>query len=60
MTLADAIEESLKVKTAGRGLSPHTIRAYRADTFAAHLLAANTRDRDAAHRFHISDLTYPR
>ncbi len=59
MTLADAVEEWLKVKTAGRGLSPHTIRAYRADiaTFAAHLLAANTRDRDAAHRFHISDLT---
>ena len=31
MTLADAMDEWLKVKTAGRGLSAHTIRAYRAD-----------------------------
>ena len=45
MTLADAVEEWLKVKTAGRGLSPHTIRAYRADiaTFAAHLSGADAR-----------------
>ncbi len=37
-TLADAVEQWLTVKRAGRGLSPHTVRAYRADvaTFAAH------------------------
>ena len=43
----------------GRGLSPHTIRAYRADiaTFAAHLIGAEPRDRDAAQRVHIPDLS---
>ena len=61
MTLAEAVDEWLKVKTAGRGLSPHTLRAYRADiaTFAAHLLGAEARDRDAAHRVYIADLTAP-
>jgi len=36
-TLAEAVEQWLTVKMAGRGLSPHTVRAYRADvaTFAA-------------------------
>lgn len=39
-TLAEALEQWLQVKTAGRGLSPHTLRAYRTDiaTLAAHLL----------------------
>ncbi|PRZ39736.1 integrase/recombinase XerD [Antricoccus suffuscus] len=59
MTLAQAVDEWLKVKTAGRGLSPHTLRAYRADiaTFAAHLAGADPRDRDAAHLVHIQDLS---
>lgn len=59
MTLAAALEEWLKVKTAGRGLSPHTLRAYRSDiaTFAIHLTGADPGDRQAAARVTIADLT---
>jgi hypothetical protein len=33
-TLATALEDWLTVRTAGRGLSPNTVRAYRADIAA--------------------------
>lgn len=59
MTLAAALEDWLEVKTAGRGLSPHTLRAYRADiaTFAAHFTGAEAGDRTAAERVTIVELT---
>lgn len=46
-------------KTAGRGLSPHTLRAYRTDiaTFAIHLTGADPSDRQASARVTIADLT---
>ena len=58
-TLADAVEQWLTVKTAGRGLSPHTVRAYRADvaTFAAHLHGVSPTDRGVASRVGLSELT---
>ena len=59
MTLAAALEEWLKVKTAGRDLSPHTLRAYRTDiaTFAIHLTGAEPGDRQVAARVAVADLT---
>jgi len=58
-TLADAVEQWLTVKRAGRGLSPHTVRAYRADvaTFAAHLHGVSPTDRMVASRVELSQLT---
>jgi len=58
-TLADAVEQWLTVKRAGRGLSPHTVRAYRADvaTFAAHLHGVSPTDRSVATRVGLSELT---
>ncbi len=58
-TLAEALEQWLTVKTAGRGLSPHTVRAYRADvaTFAAHLHGVSPTDRGVASRVGLSELT---
>ncbi len=58
-TLADVVEQWLTVKTAGRGLSPHTVRAYRADvaTFAAHLHGVSPSDRGVADRVALSELT---
>ncbi len=58
-TLAEAVEQWLTVKTAGRGLSPHTVRAYRADvaTFAAHLHGVSPTDRGFASRVGLSELT---
>jgi len=49
----------LTVKRAGRGLSPHTVRAYRADvaTFAAHLVGVSPTDRMVASRVALSGLT---
>jgi hypothetical protein len=49
----------LKVKPAGRGLSPHAVRAYRADvaTFAAHLHGVSPTDRRVASRVELSQLT---
>jgi len=59
LTLADAVEQWLTVKRAGRGLSPHTVRAYRADeaTFAAHLHGVSPTDRSVATRVGLSELT---
>jgi site-specific recombinase XerD len=53
------LEQWLTVKTAGRGLSPHTVRAYRADvaTFAAHLQGVSPADRGVADRVALSELT---
>jgi len=53
------VEQWLTVKTAGRGLSPHTVRAYRADvaTFAAHLHGVSPTDRGVASRVELSQLT---
>ena len=47
------------VKRAGRGLSPHTVRAYRADvaTFAAHLVGVSPTDRGVASRVALSQLS---
>ncbi len=58
-TLGQALEQWLTVKTAGRGLSPHTVRAYRADvaTFAAHLHGVSPTDRGVADRVALSELT---
>jgi len=58
-TLAEALEQWLTVKTAGRGLSPHTVRAYRADvaTLAAHLHGVSPTDRSVASRVALSGLT---
>jgi len=58
-TLADAVEQWLTVKRAGRGLSPHTVRAYRADvaTFAAHLSGVSPTDRGVASRVALSELS---
>jgi len=58
-TLAHAMEQWLTVKTAGRGLSPHTVRAYRADvaTFAAHLSGVSPTDRRVATRVALSQLS---
>ncbi len=59
LTLEEALEGWLQVKRAGRGLSPHTVRAYRADTasFARHLLEVQPADRTAAERVAVRDLT---
>jgi len=53
------VEQWLTVKTAGRGLSPHTVRAYRADvaTFAAHLHGVSPSDRGVADRVALFELT---
>ena len=59
MTLAQAVDGWLQVKTAGRGLSPHTVRAYRADvaSFAARLAGADRTDREAAGRVRVAECT---
>jgi len=58
-TLAEAVEQWLRVKMAGRGLSPHTVRAYRADvaTFGAHLRGVSPPDRGVASRVALSELS---
>ena len=58
-TLTEAVEQWLTVKRAGRGLSPHTVRAYRADvaTFAAHLVGVSPTDRGVASRVALSQLS---
>jgi len=58
-TLAEVFEQWLTVKAAGRGWSPHTVRAYRTDvaTFAAHLAGASPTERHAAGRVHLAELT---
>jgi integrase/recombinase XerC len=60
-TLAEAVEDWLTVRSAGRGLSPNTRRAYRADVerLAAHLVqpAADGGDRPAAVRVRVDRLT---
>ena len=57
--LAEAVEQWLTVKRAGRGLSPHTVRAYRADVanFAAHLHGVSPTDRRVATRVSLSQLS---
>jgi integrase/recombinase XerD len=61
--LAEALEDWLTVRSAGRGLSPNTLRAYRADIerLAAHLgpSAADGDDRSAAERVSVDHLTAP-
>jgi len=61
-TLAEAVEQWLTVKMAGRGLSPHTVRAYRTDvaTFAAHLHGVSPTDRNVASRVALSELSPPK
>ena len=60
-TLAEALEDWLTVRSAGRGLSPNTLRAYRADIerLAGHLAAAAADDdqRTAAERVTVDQLT---
>ena len=60
-TLSTALEEWLTVRTAGRGLSPNTLRAYRADiaAVAAELTgpADERDDRSAAERVTVDQLT---
>jgi site-specific recombinase XerD len=56
LTLAEALEGWLAVKTAGRGLSANTVKAYRADiaTFAAYLGGVDPNDRTAATRLRVA------
>jgi integrase/recombinase XerD len=60
-TLAEALEDWLTVRSAGRGLSPNTLRAYRADIerVAAQLAAAAAEgdERSAAERVTVDQLT---
>jgi site-specific recombinase XerC len=58
-TLAAALEDWLTVRTAGRGLSPNTIRAYRADiaAVAAELAGPAVDDRPATERVIVDQLT---
>lgn len=59
-TLAAVLEDWLTVRSAGRGLSPNTVRAYRADiaTVAAELAgpADDGDDRSAAERVTVDQL----
>jgi site-specific recombinase XerD len=63
LTLADALEEWLRLRSAGRGLSANTIRAYRRDvaSFAEQLLDRAPADGDggqpAAARLSLDQLT---